>query len=181
MRRRVTLHYTNEEPEEEESCRCCQDDSPEAAAGCPGAGRLRAGSERRPERHGCGPAVPPPSVLPPEPGQQGRESLLSPPGPGKTLPAPPGPHARPRLQLGEPRLSSGGRSGLPTSPLPEPRDIPCFTEPQNQTGWKRLLRSSSPTHDRTPAHQDHQVPHPVLPLTLPRMVTTPPPLPHSSV
>lgn len=72
--KRVRLHCTDKEPEEEEPRRCAQHDNPAAAAGCPGSGRLRVGAQRRP--HPCWPApdaplpvVPaPPAEVPPQRG-----------------------------------------------------------------------------------------------------------------
>lgn len=57
--RRVSLHCTDEEPEEEEPHRCSQRGSPEAAAGCPGPGGLRDGAESRPHRSGAAPRLAP--------------------------------------------------------------------------------------------------------------------------
>lgn len=105
----VSLHCTDEEPEEEEPHRCSQDDSPEAAAGCPGAGRLRGGAEQRPHRRRLAR-----SPLPAAP----RRSRQHPPRRPKSRRGP----SRPRGGRG--RAGAPGWWRPPQRPPPQPRGRP---------------------------------------------------------
>lgn len=92
----VSLHCTDEEPEEEKPRRGSQDDSPEAAAGCYGAGR---------PAHRCRPA---PSLSAPLP--------AAPASPAEVPPRP-GP-ARPGGGRGRPRAACGPRACQRLPPQP---------------------------------------------------------------
>lgn len=116
----LILHCTDEEPEEEEPRRCSQDDSPEAATGCPGAGQLRIGAEQRPHRHR--PALSSTAPLPaaPAPPAEPRRCPARPGGGGGSGS---GRWSRPRQRL-PPRLGrltrnpGTGRQGSALSSLP---------------------------------------------------------------